>query len=581
MMKVQKPIRNRMNGPKDNDLNCAVLFPRMVLRTFLRACLKRWSQRKKVLFFNSQTGRTPKHLEPRHLRAYPGMRVFRHPLRFLSLILLVLVLGKSDPSNSQNISLDEPVEKGTPQSSDAETMFPEPAHDAELRRRLAGFRERIRTSDPTNSIPDLSFEALGLLRSLAGEPVSNNEWNRLSAFPESLSNSITELELALEAESAKTVFSVIPATDTTSGLLALNPWGGIDQETHYQPRFSNLKYWTGSPALTPVPPSLHDSIPSRYRLAEMLGLGTNQVHIELSFIDAKLFTAIDYGFDITQRIRHDVTGSFQLQETGVSVETFRRMIESKSRIGTREIDLGPEVKPHKVGFRSISPSDAANSVQGTRAWEQERLDQRLALESRPVGPSASQQNDEHQRNSAINEAISRKLESLQETVIAAQTLFLEESPMAERLDNTIAALQAWETSHSDSSSCLIRPMSPRLIGKQMLEKQIVDQGKSNSAIQLDELLPEQIRAATLTMAHGLLHRVPEAVQPVALEIFTAMLQSLPSHSLLPGRKIGYIPRDPRRSRRKEAHSILIEGSQSHLTSVPTVQRFKAREVPKR
>ena len=251
MMKVQKPIRNRMNGPKDNDLNCAVLFPRMVLRTFLRACLKGWSQRKKVLFFNSETGRTPKHLEPRHLRAYPGMRVFRHPLRFLSLILLVpvLVFGKSDPSNSQNISLDETVEKGGRPSSDAETMFSEPAHDAELRRRLAGFRERIRTSDPTNSISDLSFEALGLLRSLAGEPVSNNEWNRLLTFRESLSNSIAELELALEAECAKTVFSVIPATDTTSGLLVLNPWGGIDQETHFHPQFSNLKYWRSSPDL--------------------------------------------------------------------------------------------------------------------------------------------------------------------------------------------------------------------------------------------------------------------------------------------------------------------------------------------
>ena len=45
-----------------------------------RACLKSRSRRKKVHFFNYQTGRFPEQLEPRHLGAYHGMRVFRHPL---------------------------------------------------------------------------------------------------------------------------------------------------------------------------------------------------------------------------------------------------------------------------------------------------------------------------------------------------------------------------------------------------------------------------------------------------------------------------------------------------------------------
>ncbi len=39
------------------------------------------SRRKKVHFFKCQTGRFPEHLEPRHLGAYHGMKVFRQALR--------------------------------------------------------------------------------------------------------------------------------------------------------------------------------------------------------------------------------------------------------------------------------------------------------------------------------------------------------------------------------------------------------------------------------------------------------------------------------------------------------------------
>ena len=49
--------------------------------TSLRACLKSRSRRQKAHFFNCQTGRFPEQLEPRHLGAYHGMRVFRQALR--------------------------------------------------------------------------------------------------------------------------------------------------------------------------------------------------------------------------------------------------------------------------------------------------------------------------------------------------------------------------------------------------------------------------------------------------------------------------------------------------------------------
>ncbi|MDA1276850.1 MAG: hypothetical protein O2960_22770, partial [Verrucomicrobia bacterium] len=411
-------------------------------------------------------------------------------------------------------------------ASSTDEVFSDPAHDAGLRQRMDQFREQVHSSGLADSSSELQMEALRLLRMLAGNSVSNDEWTQLQTFRERLIHSIAELDIALKAKSAKAVFSVMPATDTASDLLKLDPWGGIDQETNYQPRFSDLKYWTGSPALTPAPPSLHDYIPSRYRLAEMLGLGTNQMRIELYFIDAKLFTAIDYGFDITQRIRHDVTGLFQFKQTGVTVETFRQMIESKSRIGTREIDLGPEVKPHKVSFKSISAADAANGNQGTRAWEQERLDQQMALESRSVGQSERQKQDERGRIATINRAISSELESLRNTVVAAQISFINESSMAEHLDETVVQLQDWEAIHSDFSSCLIRPMSRTLLGKHLLATRIAGQLESSSALEVPSLIDEQIQFATLAIAHGLFHRVPESARLHAFEILFALYATL-------------------------------------------------------
>ena len=67
--------------------------------TSLRACLKSRSRRQKAHFFNCQTGRFPEQLEPRHLGAYHGMRVFRHPLKHVALLIVVTIcLSVSTPA---------------------------------------------------------------------------------------------------------------------------------------------------------------------------------------------------------------------------------------------------------------------------------------------------------------------------------------------------------------------------------------------------------------------------------------------------------------------------------------------------
>ncbi len=59
---------------------------------FIRAFLKSRSQRQEAHFFNCQTGRFAKHLEPRHLGVYHGIRVFRQALKQISAALAVFVL---------------------------------------------------------------------------------------------------------------------------------------------------------------------------------------------------------------------------------------------------------------------------------------------------------------------------------------------------------------------------------------------------------------------------------------------------------------------------------------------------------
>ena len=184
----------------------------------------------------------------------------------------------------------------------------------------------------------------------------------------------------------------------------------------FEPKLKRLEYANPSPSMPFVPDDMGHLFPPITRRAEALGLGTHSVVVEQFGVDGKLFTAPDYGFDLTQRIRHEIVGRFHFDDGKTEMELFRKGIESVRRFTTCEVALGAEVKPHKVGIKTRAPSEEAHYPSGFRIWAMERLDLKFPQEFFDITPSPT--------NLAIRNANMVRLEA-------------ELDPMMQRLSSTI------------------------------------------------------------------------------------------------------------------------------------------------
>jgi hypothetical protein len=290
-----------------------------------------------------------------------------------------------------------------------------------------------------------------------------------------------------------------------------DPWGGLDQETGFLPPIEGITF-SGFESPT-INEGLLQAIPTRYRLAEQLGLGANALQLELSFIDPKPKSRIPYGLEVTNRVRHALISHFTLKGHEAPIETMRYAITSVSRFGTLTFNYGPGVKPHKTGIASGNHSGAVYM----RTWKKERLAERILEEGVALKPSRLAIEKQSFLESQLAEELSAALNALQTQVL--DTVFASSAVVdsGKALDDAAAALTS---ALRDSSPRSAVPHTPCTMATLI---QHFTASKNPNQIDKHALLHRQDRLAHADLIHCLSHR---ALEFRSDELLRACLQAL-------------------------------------------------------
>jgi hypothetical protein len=307
--------------------------------------------------------------------------------------------------------------------------------------------------------------------------------------------------------------------------LDLNPWGPVHQSNSFIPDLGSLSFWTGPSAQTPMPEEAALAIPSHYRLAEALEIGTNQVYLKISLEDGQLFTSTLYGFHIASRLRFGLIGEFHLPQ-GTPIQTFHHSILSRGRINTQDIHLGPEVKPHQIQLKRFRVEELPGINRNT-LWKLERLDLKYPthFQSVEMSPEAkSQQADSEQK---LTLALEQKFKSIRESIVASQLEALRNEKILPMLNLSHQQFTRWEAKHSEDPSCPLQLKSTKLLQSASLKSKIQSQANSSAPYLLD--FEEQQDLENLlhaTLAHGLYHHAEPADRQQVLLLYLELMEEV-------------------------------------------------------
>lgn len=222
----------------------------------------------------------------------------------------------------------------------------------------------------------------------------------------------------------------------------------------FEPKLKRLEYATPAHSMPFVPDDMGHLFPTITRAAEALGLGTHSVVVEQFGVDGKLFTAPDYGFDLTQRIRHEIVGRFHFDDGKTEIELFRKGIESVRRFTTCEVALGADVKPHKVGIKTRAPSKEAHEPSGFRIWAMERLDLKFPQEFFDITPSPANLAIRDTNMARLETELEPMMQELSSTILEEVQESLKSSNFHHVLDQLLEALEESEQSLHQGKLCL-------------------------------------------------------------------------------------------------------------------------------
>ncbi len=224
--------------------------------------------------------------------------------------------------------------------------------------------------------------------------------------------------------------------------IVLTPWGNLDQETNFLPRITSLSNHEGPPITDYGGNATHRTIPPFYRLAELLGLGTNRLDLEFVHIDPSLEKAPDLGYLVTTRARIEIITRFA--ETGLqeSIEIQRLRIDSYIPFNHTEVVMGPDVPLRK--YRITSPGWKFLTKEPL-LWHQEQIGSRLPEQAGLVFPSLAQQAQQTDAVQALRKKAARKLGDLGTTVRSKLTTNLRDYLNRSGTVN-LATFRTWETS---------------------------------------------------------------------------------------------------------------------------------------
>lgn len=266
-------------------------------------------------------------------------------------------------------------------------------------------RETVPRADESKIVPDRFIDSMiQHLNSRIKEPVAlqrlENQWGQLNTAWTNLCQAVHIASRKLRQES--------PAPEKPT----LNPFAPLAPQLATWPEIRHA-YLPSGRQYHPIPHSfLTQSIPLPYRLAELFGIGTNQLHIVPNYQSAHILNDDFNGHSIGSQLAIEFFGTFTARKPLTQVESFRLRVSSADLVNSAIIRLSPHVKPHHREVREIPTEKALleNRNVGHR-WFRDLMNS-IPRDSQPVllpGPKA-----EHEREfrKAIGEENEIYLETL-------------------------------------------------------------------------------------------------------------------------------------------------------------------------
>lgn len=323
----------------------------------------------------------------------------------------------------------------------------------ELENRLA---HRLRTSsDDREAIRQLLATGDAALRS-AAEPRFGTRWDPLLRADAAVREAADRLATSLLEEKETAVAAAIEnlgiALPEDGQAIRIDPWASVDQECGFVPR--DLGPVTTANGLCPSIPlgDLPQLIPSRYRLAEALGIGKNRFACAPRYIDPTLSHLPSSGrwnIQVLARLHCELVGRFNLaSESGEpnteagAEETVRLVVVSQGRISAGS-DM-QEAAHEKVKFYRIEDSAASLALQHGgfgNPWVNEALPAAAAKRGWLLRPAAEHLDGGGDRGkSSVERALVQRLETLRAEVGAR---LRENATVQNRLRGLHQSLQSY------------------------------------------------------------------------------------------------------------------------------------------
>lgn len=387
---------------------------------------------------------------------------------------------------------------------------------------LIGYAQQETTSNNPSQQEAIGSPALEALKQLGDQHIQDNAWRTIWSQRNSYLSHLQNIREALEAGREAAIAQRFRDNPSQH----INPWGDLDQPVNYTPPLGPLVLWTGRRAGTPMPEGVTQAIPSRYRLAEALGLGTNTVHLRLSVEDGQLFSSITYGFHIAARERFSLTGLFRINNTKTPIQTFQQSILSRGRESTQDVHLGPDVKPHQIQLNRFSIEDLPERNR-TTLWAQENLHLKYPSEFSTTTLSPKARQEQLPLEEKLKQSIQDNFRLLRKAVIDSQWTTLKKQGGPDRLDRFHDLFSEWEFLHHMEANCPLQLKANDLITSSSLKTRIESQIESDEARVLDRAtITHMEHTLNASLAHGLAHRVPSPAKEEVFKYYLALLEEV-------------------------------------------------------
>lgn len=295
-----------------------------------------------------------------------------------------------------------------------------------------------------------------------------------------------------------------------------DPWHSSIQSPPDFPKIDEIMFPSEHQLQNVPAPFIRESIPPIYRLAEYLGIGKNYFNAEAFFSAPHLFFGEFNGYEVKARVRQHIFGTFQINETGSAIETFRRSLETQGFYNAINVRISSEVKPHHFSLREI-PLSETYILNSYSEWNTVRMPNRFARHSVSIGLSGAKLEEQEKTTKQVKQHLENRLTEYRKTIAKNVESKILQSKSFREFSTHLIAIHKFELAlHKNDGAAPncqwnLKPSSPT----DSLREQIALIGEHQSRGQSETLLPQRIR---LSAIHAFRHATPPSMNQHAAEI---------------------------------------------------------------